>query len=97
MTRILGTSHLDLNLSSEATGTTRHYDDAGRLNEDMIDARVWAGIHFHSADIDGCQAGDRIGVWTLTHYFQPVQRRRHSNPATPAATAPAAVAMRAGT
>ncbi|MFJ3306905.1 vanadium-dependent haloperoxidase [Streptomyces sp. NPDC086549] len=68
---ILGTTRLDLNISSEATGTTRHYAYADQLNEDMINARVWAGIHFRSADVAGCRAGNRIGVWTLTHYFQP--------------------------
>ncbi|MGW7490297.1 vanadium-dependent haloperoxidase [Streptomyces sp. NPDC054786] len=81
LTGILGTPHLDLTFSSEATGTTRHYDDAGRLNEDMINARVWGGIHFRTADIDGCDAGGRIGAWTLTHYFQPLRPARpHASP-----------------
>ena len=82
LTGILGTAHLDLNVSSEATGTTRHYDDGVRFNEDMINARVWAGIHFRTADVTGCHAGNRIGAWTLTHYFQPLR------PARPHATPP---------
>ncbi|MGW1023845.1 vanadium-dependent haloperoxidase [Streptomyces sp. NPDC002577] len=76
LTGILGTSHLDLNMSSEATRTTRHYEFADQLNRDMVDARVWAGIHFRTADIAGCQAGDRIGAWTLTHYFQRLHSAR---------------------
>ncbi|GGT14277.1 vanadium-dependent haloperoxidase [Streptomyces chromofuscus] len=70
---LLGTLRLDLTFFSEATGTTRHYDHAHRLNEDMINARVWAGIHVRSADVAGCRAGNRIGVWAVTHYFQPLR------------------------
>jgi hypothetical protein len=72
LTGILGTSHLDLNIPSDATGTTRRYDDAVKFNEDMIDARVWAGIHTRTADTEGCRAGARVGLWTLAHYFQPL-------------------------
>lgn len=76
---LLGTMRLDLTLFSEATGTTRHYKYADRLNEDMINARVWAGIHFRSADVAGCQAGSRIGFWAVTHYFRPL-RSAHASP-----------------
>ncbi len=86
LTGILGTPHLDLTFSSEATGTTRHYDRAARLNGDMIDARVWGGIHFRTADIDGCEAGSRIGGWTLAHYFRPLRPARpHATPPAPSA------------
>ncbi|MET7931026.1 vanadium-dependent haloperoxidase [Streptomyces sp. NPDC005349] len=70
---LLGTMRLDLTLFSVATGTTRHYAYADRLNEDMINARVWAGIHFRSADVAGCRAGSRIGAWAVTHYFRSLR------------------------
>lgn len=70
---VLGTSHLGLNVRSEATSTIRHYEHADRFNQDMVDARVWGGIHFRSADVAGCAAGSRIGDWALRHYFQPLR------------------------
>ncbi|MGW3008712.1 vanadium-dependent haloperoxidase [Streptomyces sp. NPDC001219] len=73
LTGILGTTHLDLNVPSEITGTTRHYDEAERFNEDMVNARVWGGIHFRTADLVGCRAGSRIGGWALAHYFRPLR------------------------
>ncbi|MFF4211721.1 vanadium-dependent haloperoxidase [Streptomyces sp. NPDC001796] len=73
---ILGTTRLDLNIPSEITGTTRHYAYADQLNQDMIDARVWAGIHFRSADVAGAQTGKRIGGWAVTHYFRPLRPHR---------------------
>ncbi|WP_308315440.1 vanadium-dependent haloperoxidase [Streptomyces sp. ISL-100] len=71
---VLGTSRLDLNVRSEAIATTRHYEHADRFNKDMVDARVWGGIHFRSADIAGCEAGNRVADWALAHYFKPVRR-----------------------
>ncbi|MFD5102559.1 vanadium-dependent haloperoxidase [Streptomyces albidochromogenes] len=87
---VLGTSRLDLYVRSEATSTTRHYPHADRFNKDMVDARVWGGIHFRSADLAGCHAGNRIGDWALGHYFQPLRTSGPpmSRPARPAHTPP---------
>jgi hypothetical protein len=88
LSEILGSMRLDLNIPSEATGTTRHYEFADRLNEDMINARVWAGIYFRSADVAGCCAGNRIGAWALTHYFQPLHSPHRQASATSRPTCP---------
>ncbi|MFJ9030240.1 vanadium-dependent haloperoxidase [Streptomyces sp. NPDC102274] len=69
LTGLLGTTRIDLDIPSEITGTTRHYEYADRLNRDMINARVWAGIHSRAADLAGCHAGHRVGAWILTHHF----------------------------
>jgi len=34
-------------------------------------SRIYGGIHFHSANVDGLQAGSSIGEWTVTHYLLP--------------------------
>ncbi|WP_208857888.1 vanadium-dependent haloperoxidase [Streptomyces flavidovirens] len=71
---ILGTSRLGLHVASETTTTKRRYEYADQINKDMIDARVWGGIHFRSADTAGCDAGLRIGDWALAHYFRPLRQ-----------------------
>ena len=53
------------------TGTTRKYEFASDLNQDAIDARVWSGIHFRTADVVGNVQGTRVGDQALEHYFQP--------------------------
>lgn len=63
LTRLSGTSQLDLNLSSTVTGTTRHYQDASTLNAEGIGARIWGGIHFRTADEVGARVGARVGAW----------------------------------
>jgi len=41
------------------------------LNE-IIDARVWGGIHFRTADVAGAVLGKKVAHWERKHYFQPV-------------------------
>ena len=69
---VLGTNRIDLRITSAAAGVTRHYEFAGQINRDVIDARVWAGIHFRTADVDGNAQGKEVGDWALDHYFQPL-------------------------
>ena len=68
---------VDLNLTSVAAGqggpsVTRHYDDPAGLQRDAVDARVWSGIHFRTADTAGVAIGVQVGNWALDHYFAAV-------------------------
>jgi hypothetical protein len=66
--------HLDLTLISTAvSGATRSYDTGAALRADVVNARVWLGIHFRFADIAGRNIGVSVADWTLDHYFQPVR------------------------
>lgn len=70
LTRVLGTSRIDLYITSTAAGETRHYEWASQLNRDVIDARVWSGIHFRTADNVGNRIGKKVADWALSHYLQ---------------------------
>jgi hypothetical protein len=72
LTRVLGTSRIDLNVPSSATMTTRHYEWASDLTQDSVDARVWSGIHFRTADVLAKKSGQKVGDWALDHYFQRI-------------------------
>jgi len=37
-----------------------------------MNARVWLGIHFRKAVVDGNRLGHRVSRWALRHYFQPL-------------------------
>jgi len=45
---------------SEASGTTRHFTSFSQALTEVINARVWGGIHFRSADIDGARIGAQV-------------------------------------
>lgn len=72
LTRVLDTKRVDLFITSVAAGVTRHYEWAGKLNRDAVNARVWSGIHFRTADVVGNAMGKKVGDWALEHYFRPV-------------------------
>jgi hypothetical protein len=66
------TRHLQLTLiSTSAPSVVRHYDSARALLQDVVNARVWNGFHFRSADIASRDLASQLAAWTLDHYFQP--------------------------
>jgi PAP2 superfamily len=56
-------------LDSTTTGATREYRSFTEALREVIDARVWAGIHFRSSDVEGAQLGLQAAGWMLRHHF----------------------------
>jgi hypothetical protein len=50
---------------------TRHYDFAADIQQDAIDARVYSGIHFRTADEVSIVMGTQVANWALDHHFAP--------------------------
>jgi hypothetical protein len=78
-TRALGetfhTRQLQLTFISTAVpNVTRAYDSEKAACQEVVDARVWLGIHFRTADVRGAQMGQHVADWALDHYFQPVNQ-----------------------
>jgi hypothetical protein len=71
---LFGARRLNLTLTSTAVpGATRHYDSGRVLRSDVVDARVWLGIHFRFADTAARTIGVDLADWALDHYFRPVR------------------------
>ena len=51
----------------------RHFDRFSRALKEVIDARVWGGIHFRTADVAGAVIGKKVAHWMRKHYFEPVR------------------------
>jgi hypothetical protein len=47
---------------------TRRYRRFSELTAEVDNARVWGGIHFRSADVDGSEIGRKIGEITLRDF-----------------------------
>jgi hypothetical protein len=75
LSALFGARHIDLDVSSAATMTTRHYETARKLNTDTMNARIWLGIHFRRAMTDGNGLGQDAAAYVLRHAFQPTHRR----------------------
>jgi hypothetical protein len=78
VTRVLGDGTIDLNITSIAGGTpgfplTRHYATASDLLTDAMNARIWSGIHFRTADVVAAEMGTSVANYALDHYFRPTR------------------------
>jgi hypothetical protein len=66
-----GTDSVSFSVSSSLTGTTRGFNRFSEMIKEIIAARVWAGIHFRTADTQGAVIGKKVAHWERKHYFQP--------------------------
>jgi hypothetical protein len=70
-----GTDRIAFSAFSNKSCTTRSFDRFSDALEEVIDARVWAGIHFRTADEQGARLGKKVAHYLKQHYFEPVRRR----------------------
>jgi hypothetical protein len=55
---------------SGSSGTTRSYHGFDQAVDEVVDARVWSGIHFRKADDDGAELGHDVARDSLKRYFE---------------------------
>ena len=60
------------NKCSPAPCPPRSFDRFSRALKEIIDARVWGGIHFRTADVQGAVLGKKVAHQLRKHYFQPL-------------------------
>jgi hypothetical protein len=51
----------------------RQFDRLSDALKEIVDARVWGGIHFRTADVQGTVIGKKVAHYVKKHYFQPVE------------------------
>jgi hypothetical protein len=51
----------------------RHFDMANELRREVIDARLWAGLHYRFSTVAGVVLGRQVANFDLMHAFQPVE------------------------
>ena len=79
--KALGTNQIDITIWGATNGgstltTSRHFDTVAQVQSQVIDARVWAGLHWRSSVIAGETLGNDVAGWVLDRFFQPLGRRR---------------------
>jgi hypothetical protein len=75
----LGTNQIGLDIHGfDATGPAgnlnalRHFDRPNDLRHEIIDARLWAGLHYHFSGVAGVVLGRRLAKYDLRHAFRPI-------------------------
>jgi len=75
----LGTNRINLDIhgfdSAGPAGNlnaVRHFDMPSDLRHEIVDARLWAGLHYHFSGIAGVVLGRNVAHFDLKHAFQPI-------------------------
>jgi hypothetical protein len=51
---------------------TRSFSSFDQAVDEIVEARIWAGLHFRTADVQGRQLGTNVANFAAANYFQPV-------------------------
>jgi hypothetical protein len=67
--KFFGRDDLSFSAYSADSGTTRHYDSLLEAMAELVEARIWAGLHFRTASEDGQTLGAAVARDVLRHEF----------------------------
>lgn len=62
-----------------ASPNERTYHRFSDLADDVVDARIYMGIHFRFADTAGRKEGTRVATQAFNHFLRPVRDRGHDH------------------
>jgi PAP2 superfamily len=66
-----GTDRVPIDASSPRfPGRPRHFDRLSDLLDEIVEARIWGGIHFRTADTQGAEIGENVARWERWFYFR---------------------------
>jgi PAP2 superfamily len=51
---------------------TRTFSSFSQAVDEIVEARIWAGLHFRSADVQGVQLGTNVANFAAANYFESV-------------------------
>jgi hypothetical protein len=69
---VFGDDSVDVSFTWPAFGVTRTYTSFAQIDREIIDARVWGGIHFRKTDEDSSALGHKIGEYAVKTWLRPV-------------------------
>jgi hypothetical protein len=58
-------------------GVTRFFPDLAAALDEVVNARIFGGIHFRFADEDARVIGTKIGNYVSTNAFQPLNGKKN--------------------
>jgi hypothetical protein len=60
-----------ITLTGAAGHPDRHFDSTDDIIKEIIDARVYNGVHYRTSVVDGTILGRKVAKWVAKFYFQP--------------------------
>ncbi|MGQ0543603.1 MAG: vanadium-dependent haloperoxidase [Blastocatellia bacterium] len=72
---------MDFSITTTNTGPTtldtREFERFSDAAQEVVDARIYLGIHFRFADEGGRTLGFKVADWGYRNYFRPINRHDH--------------------
>jgi hypothetical protein len=78
LTFFFGTDRFDFTIDSKVAGLTvpvRHYTSFSQALQDILDARVYGGMHYRNSTRKGAILGKQVSHFTTRHFFRPSRGR----------------------
>jgi hypothetical protein len=66
-----GSDRAEFSATSSNSSSTRSFTTFSQAIDEIVDARVYSGIHFRTADVHGARIGKQIARYRARHYFRP--------------------------
>jgi hypothetical protein len=66
-----------ITLTGPAGHPDRFFDSTNDIIKEVIDARVYNGVHYRTSVVHGARLGHKVAHWVAKHYFQPVEDDEH--------------------
>jgi len=66
-----GTKRLPGGITLTGAGADRHFDSTDDIVKEVIDARVYNGVHYRTSVVEGTILGRKVAQWVDKFYFQP--------------------------
>jgi hypothetical protein len=60
-----------ITLTGAAGHPDRHFDSTDDIVKEIIDARVYNGVHYRTSVVEGTIVGRKVANWVAKFYFQP--------------------------
>ena len=73
-----GTDNFDFTVDSKVAGLTnpvRHYTSFSQALQDVLDARIYGGMHFRNSNRKGAIIGKQVSRFATRHFFRPSRGR----------------------
>jgi hypothetical protein len=67
-----GTDKVAFGAFSNNSHTTRSFSRFSQALKEVLNARVWGGIHFRTADVQGAVLGMKVAHYLVKHAFAPI-------------------------
>ncbi|MFI5897321.1 vanadium-dependent haloperoxidase [Actinoplanes sp. NPDC051513] len=67
--KFFGRDDLSFSAYSADSGTTRHFDSLSAARAELIEARIWAGVHYRGATVNGDRLGETVTREVLAKEF----------------------------